>query len=88
MQSRSVLYTWQTCAVTSGVPADVGARAPHSSVTYSNIKVGPIKLYLSLLAPEYLKAIWKCQVPGLARLTLLFNTNRIQKTNSKKSIQD
>ena len=31
-----------TCAVTSGVPADVEAKAPSSSVTYSNIKFGPI----------------------------------------------
>jgi cellulose 1,4-beta-cellobiosidase len=31
-----------TCAVTSGVPADVEAKAPASSVTYSNIKTGPI----------------------------------------------
>jgi cellulose 1,4-beta-cellobiosidase len=31
-----------TCAVTSGVPADVEAQAPKSSVTFSNIKFGPI----------------------------------------------
>jgi len=31
-----------TCAVTSGVPADVESQAPKSSVTYSNIKTGPI----------------------------------------------
>lgn len=31
-----------TCAVTSGVPADIEASAPSSSVTYSNIKFGPI----------------------------------------------
>lgn len=31
-----------TCATTSGVPADVEANVPNSSVTYSNIKVGPI----------------------------------------------
>jgi cellulose 1,4-beta-cellobiosidase len=31
-----------TCAVTSGVPADVEAASPGASVTYSNIKVGPI----------------------------------------------
>ncbi|KFY71392.1 hypothetical protein V499_08404 [Pseudogymnoascus sp. VKM F-103] len=31
-----------TCATTSGVPSDVEANVPNSSVTYSNIKVGPI----------------------------------------------
>jgi len=31
-----------TCATTSGVPADVESSAPGSSVTYSNIKFGPI----------------------------------------------
>ncbi|TVY93344.1 putative 1,4-beta-D-glucan cellobiohydrolase B [Lachnellula willkommii] len=31
-----------TCAVTSGVPADVEASSPGASVTYSNIKFGPI----------------------------------------------
>jgi cellulose 1,4-beta-cellobiosidase len=31
-----------TCAVTSGVPADVESKSPGASVTYSNIKVGPI----------------------------------------------
>ena len=31
-----------SCATTSGVPADVEAQSPNSSVTYSNIKVGPI----------------------------------------------
>jgi hypothetical protein len=31
-----------TCAVTSGVPADVEAQSPGASVTYSNIKFGPI----------------------------------------------
>ncbi|KAI1174897.1 cellulose 1,4-beta-cellobiosidase [Nemania sp. FL0916] len=31
-----------TCATTSGVPADVESQNPNSSVTYSNIKFGPI----------------------------------------------
>jgi cellulose 1,4-beta-cellobiosidase len=31
-----------TCATTSGLPADVEASAASASVTYSNIKVGPI----------------------------------------------
>jgi len=31
-----------TCATTSGVPATVEADSPNSSVTYSNIKFGPI----------------------------------------------
>jgi cellulose 1,4-beta-cellobiosidase len=31
-----------TCATTSGVPADVEAASPGASVTYSNIKTGPI----------------------------------------------
>jgi cellulose 1,4-beta-cellobiosidase len=31
-----------SCATTSGVPKDVEANVPNSSVTYSNIKVGPI----------------------------------------------
>lgn len=31
-----------TCAVTSGVPAEVEANFPGASVTYSNIKFGPI----------------------------------------------
>jgi len=31
-----------TCAPTSGVPADVEANSPGASVTYSNIKFGPI----------------------------------------------
>ncbi|TAQ91372.1 hypothetical protein B7494_g336 [Chlorociboria aeruginascens] len=31
-----------TCAVTSGVPADVESQSASASVTYSNIKVGPI----------------------------------------------
>lgn len=31
-----------TCDVTSGVPADVEAKSPGASVTYSNIKFGPI----------------------------------------------
>lgn len=31
-----------SCAVTSGVPADVEAKTPGASVTYSNIKFGPI----------------------------------------------
>ncbi|TVY22678.1 putative 1,4-beta-D-glucan cellobiohydrolase [Lachnellula hyalina] len=31
-----------TCAVTSGVPADVEASSPGASVIYSNIKFGPI----------------------------------------------
>ena len=31
-----------TCAATSGVPADVEASSPGASVTYSNIKFGPI----------------------------------------------
>ncbi|KUJ13666.1 family 7 putative glycoside hydrolase [Mollisia scopiformis] len=31
-----------TCAVTSGVPADVESKSPGASVTYSNIKFGPI----------------------------------------------
>jgi cellulose 1,4-beta-cellobiosidase len=31
-----------TCATSSGVPATVEAESPGSSVTYSNIKVGPI----------------------------------------------
>jgi cellulose 1,4-beta-cellobiosidase len=31
-----------TCAVTSGVPADVESASPGASVTYSNIKFGPI----------------------------------------------
>jgi cellulose 1,4-beta-cellobiosidase len=31
-----------TCAVTSGVPADVESKSPGASVTYSNIKTGPI----------------------------------------------
>ena len=31
-----------SCATTSGVPADVESQVPNSSVTYSNIKVGPI----------------------------------------------
>jgi len=31
-----------TCAPTSGVPADVESKSPGASVTYSNIKFGPI----------------------------------------------
>ena len=31
-----------TCDVTSGVPADVEGKSGSASVTYSNIKVGPI----------------------------------------------
>lgn len=31
-----------TCAVTSGVPATVESQSPGASVTYSNIKFGPI----------------------------------------------
>jgi cellulose 1,4-beta-cellobiosidase len=31
-----------TCATTSGVPADVESQSPGASVTYSNIKFGPI----------------------------------------------
>jgi len=31
-----------TCATSSGVPADVEAQSPGASVTYSNIKFGPI----------------------------------------------
>lgn len=31
-----------SCATSSGVPADVEAASPDASVTYSNIKVGPI----------------------------------------------
>lgn len=31
-----------SCATSSGVPSDVEANVPNSSVTYSNIKVGPI----------------------------------------------
>jgi cellulose 1,4-beta-cellobiosidase len=31
-----------SCATTSGVPSDVEANVPNSSVTYSNVKVGPI----------------------------------------------
>jgi len=31
-----------TCAVTSGVPAEVEASSPGASVTYSNVKFGPI----------------------------------------------
>lgn len=31
-----------TCATTSGVPADVEADSPNASVTFSNIKFGPI----------------------------------------------
>jgi cellulose 1,4-beta-cellobiosidase len=31
-----------TCPTTSGVPADVEAQSPGASVTYSNIKFGPI----------------------------------------------
>lgn len=31
-----------TCATTSGVPADVEGKTPGASVTYSNIKYGPI----------------------------------------------
>lgn len=31
-----------TCAVTTGVPADVESASPGASVTYSNIKFGPI----------------------------------------------
>ena len=30
------------CAITSGVPADVEAKSPDSSVTFSNIKFGNI----------------------------------------------
>lgn len=31
-----------TCATSSGVPADVESKSPGASVTYSNIKFGPI----------------------------------------------
>jgi cellulose 1,4-beta-cellobiosidase len=31
-----------TCDVTSGVPANVESKSPSASVTYSNIKVGPL----------------------------------------------
>lgn len=31
-----------TCATSSGVPADVESQSPGASVTYSNIKFGPI----------------------------------------------
>jgi cellulose 1,4-beta-cellobiosidase len=31
-----------TCATSSGVPADVESASPGASVTYSNIKFGPI----------------------------------------------
>ena len=31
-----------TCPTSSGVPADVEAQSPGASVTYSNIKFGPI----------------------------------------------
>ena len=31
-----------TCATSSGVPADVESQSPGASVTYSNIKTGPI----------------------------------------------
>jgi cellulose 1,4-beta-cellobiosidase len=31
-----------TCDVSSGVPVDVESKSPGASVTYSNIKVGPI----------------------------------------------
>lgn len=31
-----------TCATTSGTPADVESNSPNSSVTFSNLKIGPI----------------------------------------------
>ncbi|OWP06600.1 cellobiohydrolase precursor [Marssonina coronariae] len=75
-----------TCATTSGVPADVEASAANASVTYSNIKVGPINsTYSGALAPVGGSSSSSSSRPATASSSLRTSTTSSRVSSSSTS---